>query len=241
MGKIYETTITTNDRNIRISDMVAFINSLDGVTAEAVTLSAVTYTGVKFNFTNYPIEGFFGYEVSGGLYYTGTYLKNTDTNYNYIYVFNRGGTANEPVSIYAYVDENCTMLAVHDLYNGHTGIECFVLNTTNNKSLVGYRELINQGGIKYVDINTLIFQDIDDTSHNQLVYTNMFPYIASAGTIDFLTKGFFVDYSSPYYKKFETDALRECSTVTLLTTQSLAEGNCIALGAHCLAPLDEEE
>jgi hypothetical protein len=103
--------------------------------------------------------------------------------------------------------------------------------------LIGYKELLTDS--QYVDISTLTFEETSDLSRTQFSYTNMFQYTSVSGSLDYLGQAYFVNGNN--LKKFTTDILRECSTVTLLSTASLSDGNWLAIGAHCLAPLDSEE
>ena len=242
MGKFYSAKFTVEDSTARITSISNWFNALDGITSEVIDyeFNGNAYKAAKISIDNTPIEVLFGVKTTNANH-TVVYAKNGD-----IYLINNTATTKSEqqlgtVNAYAYIHENIVLIGIkHMKYydsGANNGVEILYLKTSENKYLIGYyRNGTNDG---FVDISSMTFEDVDDTARVPYNYTNMFPYVATAGTIDFITEGFFVDGNQ--YKHFETDTLRECSTVSLLSTQSLPTGNCVALGAHCLAPLDEEE
>ena len=149
------------------------------------------------------------------------------------------------ISIYSYIhnktindrEQKCMVFCINEVSNAKEGIEVSFIKTIDDKFLVGYKRLSNSSS-HFDDISTLSMQDINDISNTVYTYTNMFPYVAAVNTIDFLGQAYIVNGNN--VKSFEVDILRECSTVTPLTTVSLIDKNYLAIGAHCLAPLDEE-
>ena len=192
----------------------------------------MTFNGIKFTVADTNITGFYG--IGDGYGNTAVYLKKGTVDLISA-AYHSDGSGGINLSINAYVDDNCVEFAINSPHNKFDGMEFIIAKDIN---LVGYLQLFSNTS-QYVDIASLVFEKTDPTLRAKYTYADMFPYVATAGTIDFITKGFFKDANS--YKAFETESLKECSTVTLLSTQSLPTGNCIALGAHCLAPLDEED
>ncbi len=247
MGKFYSAVITTMDPTARATSISEWFNNLDGVSSELIdyTYSGNTYKSANITIDGTDIEMLFGIKSNSiGTSVSHAYNGSADLISDYYRTGDDGNTL--PAKLYAYIDDNCILLSAFqsNSYNpADSGIAVVYLKTTDNKHLVGDITLSNDTTgrhVEFADISSrdFTFEDVDDTSRIPYKYTNMFPYTAIAGTIDFINQGFFVDENS--YKKFETDALKECSTVVLLSTQSISTGNCIALGAHCLAPLDEE-
>jgi hypothetical protein len=247
MGKFYSALISATDVTQRATSISNWIDSLEGFSSTVVTYSASgsVFTSAKITLDDTNIEVLFGI-VANTINGTIVYVKNGDIK---LLPDNKKGPSGAVADIYigAYIDENCRFLSIRQrqALNESNGVEVLYLTTSTGNNLIGYGK--NDTGTSgstidsrdILDVSSLVFEDVDDSARIPYKYTNMFPYVASAGTIDFITKGFFVDGNQ--YKQFETEALRECSTVTLLSTQSLPTGNCVALGAHCLAPLDDEE
>ena len=244
MGKFYNAVIDTTDPIERAISISEWFNNLDGVTSELIdyTYSGNTYKSANITIDGTDIEMLFGIKnnsvgTSVSHAYNGSTVLIPD--------FYKSGSDSAilPAKLYAYIDDNCILLSAfqsNDYNPAESGIQVIYLKTSDNKHLVGYITLsydTTGRNVEFADISLLTFEDVDDTSRIPYKYTNMFPYTAIAGTIDFINQGFFIDGNS--YKKFETDALKECSTVVLLSTQSLSTSNCVALGAHCLAPLDD--
>lgn len=243
MGKFYETLITSTVKADRLAAIAEFMDALPGFTCEEESIILqyqswdahwhdMTFNGIKFTIVDTNITGFYG--IGDGYGNTAVYLKKGTVDLIPA-VYHYSGTANVNLSINTYVDDNCVEFAINSPTANFDGMEFIIAKDIN---LVGYLQLLSDTS-QYVDIASLVFENTDPTLRANYTYTDMFPYVATAGTIDFITKGFFKDAND--YKVFETESLRECSTVTLLSTQSLSTGNYIAFGAHCLAPLDEED
>ena len=132
------------------------------------------------------------------------------------------------------------MLSVCQSNSTANGVEIIYVKTTDNKYLVGYYRHSTQN-VYFVDIASLTFEDVSDNARLLYTYTNMFPFSAVDGTLDFLSHAYFIDENS--YKKFTSDLLKECSTVSLLSTASLPYplNNHLAIGTHCIVPLDNPE
>ena len=234
---VYNRAIFSTSESERIASLISYLNNLNSeestiISAEEGTLeiNGTTYTGVHFELASADISGFFGYN---GLSNTACCLKNG--NNDLIPDTAESDSSETNLAVNTYIDDNCIYIAINDLHADKTGLELMLLNISSSKVLIGYKELDTADEI--ADISTLIFEDISDTARVKYTYTNMFPYAAISGTIDFLAQSYFVNGG---IKKFQSNFLRECSIVTIKSTASLPDGNYIALGAHCLAPLDEE-
>lgn len=240
MGKFYSAKFTVEDSTARITSISNWFNALDGITSEVIDyeFNNNVYKAAKITIDNTPIEVLFGAKPAK-VSHTIVYAKNGD-----IYLVNNTAGSEDrvgTVNTYAYIQENMVLISVKNMKNyglgANNGIEILYLKTSENKYLIGYYR--NGTGDDFVDVSSMTFEDVTDTARVPYKYANMFPYNAEAGTIDYTVGGIFVDGAQ--FKHFKTEALVECSTVSLLTTQSLIIGNCIALGTHCLAPLDMEE
>ena len=235
MGKFYNAQITVRDPQALAESISNFFNNLDGVTSEVIeyTYSSNTYYTADIKIDGTDIELYCG--CQGSLTFL-TKLINGDITYLSDRTNSHSDAPKTIVS--AYIDDACIMLYCYSQIRFDVqGIQVMYVKTSDDKRLVGYNRYIT--GVydyNFLDISTLTFEDLADTARIPHTYTNMFPYTAVAGTIDFTNEGFFINNG---IRKFSTTALKECSTVTLGSTQSLPVGNCIALGAHCLAPLDE--
>lgn len=243
MGKFYSATITEDNPTLRGTRLANWFSQFDGITVELYDFALTQnehYIGPKITVDGTDIEIFLGSHLNA-------------VTWSYVWVKNNivpegatrleykasGGGNNFGVVATAYIDENCIVLSACQNFNG---FEVIIPKTSSGKRLLGYGRIsiANISGTNYfLDASSLTFEDIDDTARIPYRYINMFPYNAEAGTIDYTIGGIFVDGAQ--FKHFKTEALVECSTVSLLTTQSLIIGNCIALGTHCLAPLDMEE
>ena len=141
----------------------------------------------------------------------------------------------------SYIEDGCIFLSCCQL--NINGFEILYVKTRDNKYLIGYNtSRLNPNLSPYmVDISSLRFEEVSDTVRSPLSYANMFPFYAVEGTVDFLNQAYFKNGNG--LKMFETDVLKECSTVSLLSTVSLPSplNNHLALGAHCIVPLDDEE
>lgn len=239
MGVYNDTTFANIDISEKISRMAEYLNEMEGVSAEVYedtdhTQSWGTPLGVKFEFVGSGIEAFFGYLRDKA--YIQVWVKNNG-EYIYEYFWNHYIPAGANTRLITYIDENFSLISFKDLHEQRGGLEV-ALSAIDSKQLVGYASWASSD--QYRDISSLIFEETTDPARVALEYTNMFPYAAPAGTLDFLNQAYFVNGSS--VKKFTNSFLKECSTVNLLSSASLPDplGNYIALGAHCLAPLDEE-
>ena len=127
-----------------------------------------------------------------------------------------------------------------DCISTHCGIEVAIVNVSNSNVLVGYKVNTSNPVQQFVDISELTFENVSDSARIQYSYTNMFPYESNPGTLDFLAQSYFVNNGVRVYM---SDLLKECSTLSLLTTASLPYplGNHIAVGAHCIVPITVEE
>ncbi len=246
MGKFYSTLISATDVTQRATSISNWIDNLEGFSSTVVSYSSSgsVFTSAKITLDDTNIEVLFGIGANN-INGTTVYVKNGDIK---LLPDNKKGPSGAVADIYigAYIDENCRFLSIRQrqALNESNGVEVLYLTTSTGNNLIGYGK--NDTGTSsnpidsrdVLDVSSLVFEDVDDSARVPYKYTNMFPYVATAGTIDFTNEAFFINGG---YKKFATDALKECSTVTLLSGQSLPTGNCVALGVHCLAPLDEEE
>lgn len=243
MGKFYETLITSTVKADRLSAIAEFIGALPGFTYEEDSIILqyqswdaqwhdMTFNGIKFTVTDTNITGFYGIGDSYGN--TAVYLKKGTVDLIPA-AYHSDGSGSINLSINAYVDDNCVEFAINSPNTRFDGMEFIIAKDIN---LVGYLQLFSNTS-QYVDIASLVFEKTDPTLRAKYTYANMFPYTASAGTLDYAVGGVFVN--GDQYREFRLETMVECSTVSLLSTQSLLIGNYLALGAHCLVPLDEEE
>lgn len=237
MGKFYNASITPSSAQDIAESISNFFNDLDGVTSEVIeyTYNSNTYYTADIKIDGTDIEMYCG--CRGSLVFL-TKLINGDITYLSDSINDAYNPS--PIIVSAYIDDDCIMLYCYaKIRFTYNGIEAMYVKTNNNKHLIGYyRKTTDENTYNFFDISNLSFEDLDDTVRIVHTYTNMFPYAAVSGTIDFLAQSYFINNG---IRKFQSDLLRECSTITLGATASLPDGNYIALGAHCLAPLDEEE
>lgn len=231
---VYRTAQFPADASAKIISMAAYLNSLDGVTAEVTTDAG--YSGFKFYLDDTDIVGFYGYtEPMRGSYF---WLKNGDT---YLIPITAPGTyeGQYAMTVHSYVDEKLILFSFRDHQAYRGGMEVALLSVDNTR-LIGYKaNTVEQNNSPtFLDISTLIFEEITDVARVPHTYVNMFPYVANPGTVDFVPQAYFVTGNN--IKAYTSDLLKECSTVTLLSTVSLPSplGACVALGTHCIAPLD---
>ncbi len=241
MGVFGSTIFSNGNASERASLLANYLNQLDGITAETetITVSSDSYTGAKFTIDEIDVTGFLGFNSSCQT--TAAYIKNNNTD---TYLYNPTASGNTfqhwtNVKIYYYLDDDIKLINVGDLMNGYRfKLELMSVTTTTSTKLVGYK--VEAGGADiFFDISTLTFEDSLSDSRAAYTYTNMFPYYALPGTIDFVASGFFTNNSG--FKKYICESMRECSTVGLLSTQALFLGSHLAIGTHCLVPIDEEE
>lgn len=242
MGKFYSNSISSVDPTTRITSLSEWFNNIDGISSEVVdyTYSDVEYTAAKITIDNTNIEVLYG-------------VKKSDYNVSIIYAKNgdisliddtsKGyGTASD-IYLYSYVHENKVVLisisTPSDTLAAANSVEILLVRDNNNSPIVGYKYHADTD--TFVDISSLVFEDVNDSSRAQYTYANMFPYTATAPYLDFLSMSYFKN--SLGYKTFTSDILKECSIVSLLDTVSLPEplDSHMAIGAHCIVPIDEDE
>ena len=216
------------------STLADFLDSFDDIFAStsSETVDSVEYTGVEFSINDTTISGFVGWNASEQRhkYFR---LNNGD-------ILLMGGARQKTlymdgVDAKVYDDTGCTVVSIGDT---HFGFE-FMLADVGETKIVGYYEKPNNYK-NFVDISSLTFEGVSDVLRVACTYTNMFPYEANSGTLDFLAQAYFVNNS---VRRYTSKALKECSTVILLSTVSLPTplNNHLAIGAHCIVPLDDEE
>lgn len=237
MGKFYTTHFTSTAIS-RITQLSDWFNAFDGITSEVVdvTVDNIQFTGAKVTIDGTDIEMYLGDRATA---ITNSYAYVALGSYKIASGRTAGGGNEAGIYAFAYISDDCIFLCADQNANG---FEMLYTKTKDNKYLLGGTTNV-RGDVapQMSDVNVLTFIQVGDESHTPYKFADMFPYVATAGTIDFINEGFFVDTSSSRYKHFEAETLKACSTVTLRSTQSLPTGNCMALGAHCLAPLDDEE
>lgn len=239
MGVYNNLSVDTVDITQRATLAAAFLNGFDGITAEVYEYEyeSNTFVGVHFSFDGTNIEGFYGYRA-GSSYACGWY-RNGDIYY--INPFQEGRPDEAPGNnyiVHAYSDSHCKLISLKDNGMWRSGIEIMLVNDIVSNELVGYYKYPTVYDT-FVDISSLTFEKIDDPVRLPTTYTNMFPYSAPAGTLDFLAKGYFVNNG---VRRYYSELMKECSTVSLLSTVSLPYplNNHLAIGAHCIIPLDDE-
>ena len=231
---VYNTAQFPADISTKLDDIIAYVNSLDGMSAEAATDEG--YTGFYFHFDGTSVIGFYGYFSNN----VRLWLKNGDTYLISPWTSDTSGAQDQMV-VHSYVDDNLILLSFRDLQAYRSGMEVALLTIDEYTKLIGYaRNATTEYNLStFLDISTLTFENISDVTRQPLSYTNMFPYAAPAGTLDFLAKGYFVNNG---VRKYTSEFIKECSTVNLLSTASLPYplNNHLAIGAHCIVPLDDE-
>ena len=206
MGKFYETLTTSTVKADRLSAIAEFIDALPGFTYEEDSIILkyqswdsqwhdMTFNGIKFTVADTNITGFYG--IGDGYGNTAVYLKKGTVDLISA-AYHSDGSGGINLSINAYVDDNCVEFAINSPHNKFDGMEFIIAKDIN---LVGYLQLFSNTS-QYVDIASLVFEKTDPTLRAKYTYADMFPYVATAGTIDFITKGFFKDAND--YKAFET-------------------------------------
>lgn len=239
MGVYNNLKVSTVDITQRATLAAAFLNDFDGITAEVYEYEyeSNTFVGVHFSFDGTNIEGFYGYRA-GSSYSCGWY-RNGDIYYINPFQEGRGDEApGYDYIVHAYSDSHCKLISLKDNGRWRSGIEVMAVTDTPSNELVGYYKYPTNYDT-FVDISSLTFEKIDDPVRLPLAYTNMFPYSAPAGTLDFLAKSYFVNNG---IRRYSSELMKECSTVSLLSTVSLPYplNNHLAIGAHCIVPLDNE-
>lgn len=233
---VYNTVEFDSDIATKAAGMVEYLNALNGVTAEAAEEEGTT--GFLFYLDNTNVVGYFGWASDGATRY---WLKNGD---DYLIPVSSESTsgAQQAFTVHSYVDDNMILISFRDHQSYREGMEVALL-TVGNTRLIGYKAntVHQENPPTYLDISDLVFEEISDAIRIKYVYTNMFPYAAPIGQLDFVNQAYFV-VNGTNVKKFTTEFLKECSIVNLLSSASLPTplGNYLAIGAHCLAPLDSE-
>ena len=235
MGVHDRALISTTTVEDRLSSLIYFLNGKEGITAEAKTeeISSNNYDGVLYSFDGTNISCFFGYKEDG-LLYTGCWVKNGVTTIYGPLVNGNDFVSATDLVIHTYIDDACKYITINDMSTSRGGLQTMLTDAGN--ILVGYGG--NTTNAEMVDISTLVFEDIADTARIQYTYTNMFPYEADSGSLDFLAQAYFVNGG---VRKFTSTILKECSTVSILSTVSMPDPLPLhfAIGAHCLVPLDQ--
>jgi len=237
---VYKTTVIDAGASQKIASLVSYLNDLNGITAVEgnIDIDSTTYNGAVFSFDDSTISGFFGINDEGT--FSAVSLQNGS-----VYLVeptSEGSASSNPgdISIHSYIDDNCKILSIRDCTSTHCGIEVAIVNVSNSNTLVGYTVNTSNPVQQFVDISELTFENVSDSARIQYTYTNMFPYESNPGTLDFLAQSYFVNNGVRVYM---STVLKECSTLSLLTTASLPDplGNHIAVGAHCVVPITVEE
>lgn len=233
---VYNTLRFPSDIASKCADMIAYLNNLDGVFAESAEDKGTT--GFKFYLEGTNIVGYFGYK--GGNRNTHMWLKNGDINLIAPYSFDTYG-GEEPLTVHSYIDDSLILISFRDHQQYRFGLEVALLTINLTTKLVGYARhtSTNENPPTFLDISSLTFEKIDDPIRIPLSYANMFPYYAAPGTLDFLAKSYFVNNG---VRRYSSELMKECSTVSLLSAVSLPYplNNHLAIGAHCIVPLDSE-
>jgi hypothetical protein len=247
MGKFYDASVSVTDPAERATSISNWFNNLEGISSEVIDYE---YDDNTYKAANIVIDGtdisiLFGIKSDA----VGTSVVHAYNGEDKVLISDTYATGNDgnttAAKLYAYIDDNCIMLSVCQSNSTANGVEIIYVKTADNKYLVGYYRHSTQN-VYFVDISSLTFEEINDSARLIHSYTNMFPFAAILGQVDFLNQAYFVQANpgvSNAYKSFKVDILKECSTVTLLSTVSLPYplNNHLAIGAHCIVPLDDEE
>lgn len=238
MGVYNNELITSTDVSTRIVGITTFFNTPDnGVTAETVSYSYnnIDYSGTKITINGTDIEIFFGHKTDDASYQI-VYAKNGSTEYIPATATQNGTSADaENIVLYSYLDTKCIWLSL--VQKNRTGLVIAYVKTSDNRYLIGYKRSTTNDVPYTEDISSLTFEDAASIARYEYTYTNMFPFNAASGSIDFLNEAYFVNGNN--VKSYTTDILKECSTTLLLTTATLTSplGNHLSIGAHCIVPL----
>ena len=237
MGKYYTEKITTTSPSDRASTMVAWLNAIDGITAEAYEYEydSTTYGGGKILIDNTNIEIFIGFHPNA-VGFSLMFSKLGDTNLTFKQA--NGGGTEVGLNLNVYISEDCILFSACQNANG---FELIRVKADDDTTLVGYGTNLDTwySSLKYIgDIHDLTFKDESNLDSVSYTYTNMFPYEAEIGSVDFIVQGYFVNSSN--LKVYTSSLLKECSTTSLLSTVSLPDplGSHITIGAHCIVPVD---
>lgn len=232
---VYNTVSINTSFSDRVNSLVNYLNNLNGVSAELAseTYDSAEYTGALFGLANSAVSGFFGYTQN--LKNTYIWIKNGETYLVPQGVRSAGINGSGTLTIHSYIDNECVLIDMYDTHYNSDAVSLILVRTKDGSRLVGYLRDYNAS---FADISTLTFEDVNDSARVQYTYTNMFPYSAAPGTLDFLTQSCFVNNG---IRRYISELLKECSAVNLLDTVSLPAplGNHLAIGAHCIVPIEE--
>lgn len=247
MGTYYDAivTISGNDINELNTKVVNYLNNIEGISAELYDdiVDSDIYNGVIIRFNNTNIEVFLGRSPNSELYkYVRKWIKNGDVLICGPYT---GSKETAPLRCcYLKVYENNNFISVNMCYAESSASQYMLgschptlITMDNGDKLVGYYNGSSKANI--MDISSLSFENINDPARVKYEYTNMFPYTANSGTLDFLAQAYFTNNG---VRRYTTKLLKECSTVNLLSTVSLPDplGNHLAIGEHCIVPITVE-
>lgn len=250
MGVIKNTLITDTDPSIRVNSINDWINEnlTEFVTSEVVeeTVNDTLYICSKITINaNEGIEILFGYEKEPPSTHPNCswalYSLKKDATTTIIDATEKHTSNNNvaDVAIYAYLDSSCVIFSINEKYNNKPGVEIVNLIISESEKLFGYANTATSTS-NFTDISTLTYSQVNDVSNVPYSYSKMFQYTAPIPSIDFLGCAYFVNGNG--YKSFKTEFLRECSYVDVsnLPTVSLTDGNYVAVGSHCLAPIEDQ-
>ena len=214
--------------------LAEFLNSFDDIFAStsSETVDSVEYTGVEFSINGTTISGFVGWNASEQRH---KYFRLNNGDITLMGGVRQKTLFMDGVKVHVYDDSGCVVISLGDT---HFGFEFMVADIEGGDKIVGYYEKPDNYK-SFVDISSLAFERTNDTLRVVCAYTNMFPYAANPGTLDFLAQAYFVNSG---VRRYTSKVLKECSTVVLLSTVSLPQplNNHLAIGAHCIVPLDNQ-
>lgn len=236
MGKFYTAKFPGTDIS-RIEQVSNWFNAFEEFSSEVITATVddVELIGAEIGINGTSIKMFLG-DDPDALRNSYSYIKNGDIILDSNHVDN--GVPETGINVFAYIDEKCILLCACQTANGP---QVMYTRTVGGDYLVGYKTNVNGNTNIIADISSMTFEEISDASRTPYTYANMFPYYADGAALDFLTNAYFKNGLN--YKSFTSDILKECSTISLLSTASLPDplGPHIAIGAHCIIPVDIDE
>lgn len=115
----------------------------------------------------------------------------------------------------------------------------FIVELKNgDNTYLSYNTVAAQLGFNYYNIENIRFTDIIGT-FDSAIKSPMFSFEARTGYLDFISHSSFVSGST---KVFTSADIYDCTTVNFGDTLSLKDGaNFLAIGAHSMVRLDDEE
>lgn len=244
MGTYYDTNIYGNNLTEINTNIVNYLNNIEGISAELYDdiASDKTYYGFVIRYNDSNLEIFLG-RSTDSFVITRSWVKNGDVYISGPYDTTGSIDGLNWCSLKIYVDG--TFILFNACYisnrggtpNGLGACNSAFITMENSDKLIGYYPGVSTKEIQ--DISTLIFENINDPARIQYSYANMFPYTANSGTLDFLAQSYFTNNG---VRRYTTKLLKECSTVNLLSTVSLPDplGNHLAIGEHCIVPITVE-